>query len=97
MKHSHFILSETWAAHPEVETVRWIQARESDQSVPFHIDVSSDDDEDQATVHDQGRRADEEEEEGDDADDSSNASTSEDEGSTIQAANKFAALGVEDS
>ena len=92
-----FILLETWATHPEIEIVRWIQARESDRSAAIHIDVSSDDDDDiQAASHDQVTRADEEEEEGDDADDSSSASTSEDEGSSAQAGNKFAALSVGD-
>ena len=85
---------ESWAAHPEVETVRWIQAREMDRPTAAHIELPSDDDEEQAGSHDQGGLADDEEEEGDDADDSSNASSSEDEG--IRATNKFAALGDED-
>lgn len=87
---------ELWATHPEVETVRWIQARECDrQSV--HVDVSSDDEDDVPVSQTQGRRADEEEEEGDDADDSSNGGSSEDEDvSPVQAGNKFALLGDAD-
>lgn len=87
---------ESWAVHPEVETVRWIQARESDPTVAVHLDVSSDDEEDLPSLHNQGGRADEEEEEGDDADDSSNGSSSEDDASPVPAVNKFAALGDED-
>lgn len=85
-----------WSVHPDVEIVRWIQAREKDHSSPLHIDVSSDDEEDQAVLQAQGRKMDDEEEEGDDADDSSNGGSSDDDVSPVQASNKFAALGDED-
>lgn len=81
--------------HPEVDTVRWIQARESDSSAAVHIDVSSDDDEDPVSMPHHVGEPDKEEEDGEDADNSSNGSSSDDE-SPVQAANKFAALGVVD-
>ncbi|KAK3927256.1 Guanine nucleotide-binding protein-like 1 [Frankliniella fusca] len=97
---------EFWATHPEVEIVRWIQARHTDHcsAQPVHIDLSSDDEEDFSASQAEAGRGNDDEEEGDDADDSSNGgSMDEDDGddddddaSPVGAANKFAALGVDD-